>query len=137
MARGGSVGSRIRKFRVEKGLSSSELAERAGVSKSYLSELESNTDGDKKPSAEVVYKIGKALGVAMSDLLGKPIITAPRTKPPASLLRFAKENPDIPQGDIEMLSQIQFRGAPPKSSQRWAFIYQAIRNSESIDSSAR
>jgi transcriptional regulator with XRE-family HTH domain len=133
MTRKASIGSRIKKYREEKGMSASELAAKAGVSKSYLSELESAEEGVKKPSAEVLYAIGKALGVAMSDLLGRPIITAPRSKPPASLLRFKRENPKVPEADIEMLSQIQFRGAPPKSAERWEFIYQAIRNSESMD----
>jgi transcriptional regulator with XRE-family HTH domain len=133
VTRRASIGSRIKKYREEKGMSATELANKAGVSKSYLSELESAKEGVKKPSAEVLYAIGKALGVAMSDLLGRPIITAPRSNPPASLTRFAKQHPQIPEADIEMLSQIQFRGAPPKTAERWEFIYQAIRNSEAMD----
>ncbi|MBK5218923.1 MAG: helix-turn-helix transcriptional regulator [Thermoleophilia bacterium] len=134
MTRKASIGSRIKEYREERGMSASDLATKAGVSKSYLSELESAKEGVKKPSAELLYSIGKALGVAMSDLLGRPIITAPRSKPPASLLKFAEDNPKVPKGDIEMLTQIQFRGDPPKTAERWEFIYQAIRNSASMDS---
>jgi transcriptional regulator with XRE-family HTH domain len=130
----GSIGSRIKKYREEKGMSATELAQKAGVSKSYLSELESAKEGVKNPSAEVLYAIGKVLGVAMSDLLGRPIITAPRATPPASLRRFSEQHPSIPEADIEMLSQIQFRGSPPRTVERWEFIYQAIRNSEAMDS---
>jgi hypothetical protein len=69
----------------------------------------------------------------MSDLLGRPIIIAPRTEAPASLRKFAEAHPQVPQGYIEMLSQIQFRGESPESPERWEFIYQAIRNSKSMD----
>jgi hypothetical protein len=68
----------------------------------------------------------------MSDLLGRPIITAPPTKRPKSLLEFA-EQAGLPEADVEMLANIQFRGGPPKTAERWSFIYQAIRNSASMD----
>lgn len=125
-----SLGSRIKQFREEKGMTASQLAAKASISKSYLSELESGID--KKPSAERLYAIAKALGVAMSDLLGRPILIDPKTTRPPSLLAYAKKK-GLPDADIEMLAQIQFRGDPPKTPERWDFIYQAIRNSESMD----
>jgi transcriptional regulator with XRE-family HTH domain len=133
MANKGSIGARIKRYREERGMSASELAAAAKISKSYLSELENPKDGTKQPSADKLYAIAKALGVAMSDLLGKPIITAPPKRPPASLRRFVERHPEVPQGDIEMLSQIQFRGESPRSIERWEFIYQAIRNSKAMD----
>ena len=133
MANGESIGAKIKRYRQDRGMSASELAEKSKISKSYLSELENPKDATKKPSAEVTYAIAKALGVAMSDLLGRPIIIAPPTKPPASLIDFEKAHPDIPKSDIEMLSQIQFRGESPKSVERWEFIYQAIRHSTAMD----
>lgn len=134
MASRASVGTRIRRFRLERGMTATQLAERAGVSKSYISELESEEGDDKKPSAEVIYAIAKALGVAMSDLLGRPIITDVKRKRSRSrsLIQFA-ERERLPEADIRMLEQIQFRGDPPKSPERWAFIYQAIRNSAAMD----
>jgi transcriptional regulator with XRE-family HTH domain len=130
-----SVGSRIRKYREDKGMSATELADKACVSKSYLSELESTNGEGKKPSAEVIYEIASALGVAMSDLLGRPIITDAnrKAKRPPSLVKFGKDN-GLPEADMKMLEQIEFRGEPPKSAERWAFIYQAIKGSESMDS---
>jgi transcriptional regulator with XRE-family HTH domain len=133
MANRESIGARIKRYREDRGMSATELAEKAKVSKSYLSELENPKDETQKPSADVLYRIADALGVAMSDLMGRPIITARRSKPPASLLKFAKANPKIPKGDIEMLTQIQFRGEPPRTAERWEFIYQAIRNSKAMD----
>jgi transcriptional regulator with XRE-family HTH domain len=127
-----SVGSRIKKHREEKGMSATKLAEKAGISKSYLSELENPNGEGKKPSAELLYDIAKALGVAMSDLLGRPIITAPKEGRPPGLEEFAKQH-DIPQGDVDMLARIEFRGDRPKTAERWAFIYQAIKGSKSMD----
>lgn len=133
MAKQQTIGANIKRFREERGMSAKELADKSGVSKSYLSELENPKDGTKKPSAEVLYELARALGVAMSDLMGRPIITAPRQVPPRSLKNFIKAHPGLPKADIEMLSQIQFRGEPPKTRERWEFIYQAIKNSEAMD----
>jgi transcriptional regulator with XRE-family HTH domain len=128
-----SVGERIKRFRGDRGMSATELSAQSGVSKSYLSELENPKLSTKKPSAEVLYEIAKALGVAMSDLMGRPIIIAPSREQPQSLKDFLKVHPNLPESDIEMLSQIQFRGEPPRSVERWEFIYQAIKNSEAMD----
>jgi transcriptional regulator with XRE-family HTH domain len=127
-----TIGQRIRRFRLEQGLTLSELADKAEVSKSYLSELETGNGAAQRPSAETLYRLGMALGVAMSDLLGRPVIIAPTRERPASLLQFAKEQ-NLPEADIEMLAGIKFRGGQPKTAARWSFIYQAIRNSKPMD----
>ncbi len=125
-----TIGSRIRRYRAEAGLTPAELAERASISRSYLSELESGADG--RPSADTLYKIASALGVAMSDLLGRPIVPRPTTERPPSLIAFAREA-NLPESDVVMLESIQFRGAPPTTKERWRFIYEAIRNSRGMD----
>jgi hypothetical protein len=68
----------------------------------------------------------------MSALLGRPLITQPPTHPSASLIRFAEAN-DLTDADVEMLASIQFRGERPKTPERWAFIYNAIKTSASLD----
>ncbi|UUY01584.1 helix-turn-helix domain-containing protein [Svornostia abyssi] len=127
-----AIGRRIRKFREEKGINAAQLARDAQISRSYLSELENGAGNHRRPSAQVLYAIGKALGVSMSDLLGRPMILEPTTKPPAALLKLAEED-KLNQSDIDMLSSIKFRGDAPKSVERWRFIYQAIRNSSGMD----
>jgi transcriptional regulator with XRE-family HTH domain len=127
-----TVGQRIRRFREERGLTPTELAAKARISKSYLSELESGNGVAQRPSADMLYRIGEALGVAMSDLLGRPVIIKPKRERPPSLLEFAKRA-NLPEADIEMLAGIEFRGEQPRTPERWAFIYQAIRNSGSMD----
>lgn len=128
-----TIGDRIREERQRAGMSVSELAARSKVSRSYLSELENNSGNHQRPSADVIYAVGKALNVSMSTLLGKPKILQkdnPQTTP--ELRKFAKQR-DLCASDVEMLASIQFRGDPPQSAERWQFIYDAIRNSSGMD----
>jgi transcriptional regulator with XRE-family HTH domain len=125
-----SVAANIRRFRSERQMTPSQLADKAGVSKSYIFALENETE--RKPSAVILYEIASALGVAMSDLLGRPILVAPRTERPQSLLDFAAQY-ELPETDIEMLASISFRGEPPQTVDRWQYIYNAIRMSEGMD----
>ncbi|MFY0758449.1 helix-turn-helix domain-containing protein [Metabacillus dongyingensis] len=62
------VGDRLRELRQEKGYSISELAELAGVSKSYLSYIERNIQ--KNPSLQFLQKISMTLEVDLEYLLG-------------------------------------------------------------------
>ena len=68
----------------------------------------------------------------MSELLGRPLINGPVTEPPTSLRVFAEQD-GLSPSDVEMLASIRFRGDAPSTPERWRFIYQAIRNSSSMD----
>jgi transcriptional regulator with XRE-family HTH domain len=125
------LGDRIRLFRQQKGLSLTELATASGVSKGYLSSLENDPD-DKRPSAQTLYAVATALGVAMSDLLGERLIIEPNTEVAESLRTFADEE-GLPETDVQMLASIQFRGDRPKTPGRWRHIYEAIRMSRTLD----
>lgn len=61
------VGKRVQQLRLKKGLSLSELAERAGVSKSYLSTIE--RDVQSNPSIQFLEKIAAVLNVPVDSLL--------------------------------------------------------------------
>ncbi|NOU97316.1 helix-turn-helix domain-containing protein [Paenibacillus sp. LMG 31456] len=61
------IGKRVRQLRKEKGMSLSELAERAGVAKSYISNLE--RDIQKNPSILFLEKIGAVLSVPVDKLI--------------------------------------------------------------------
>jgi XRE family transcriptional regulator, master regulator for biofilm formation len=50
-----AVGKRIRALRIEKGINLPELAEKAGVSKGFLSQLEN--DEDANPSLDSLHKV--------------------------------------------------------------------------------
>ncbi|HDX9588388.1 TPA: helix-turn-helix transcriptional regulator [Bacillus pseudomycoides] len=61
------LGKNIYQFRKKRGLTLSELAERAGVSKSYLSNIERNIN--RNPSIHVMEKISLVLEVNLNVLL--------------------------------------------------------------------
>jgi len=61
------IGEKIKRLRNEKDLSISELAEKAGVAKSYLSSIERNIQSN--PSIQFMEKIGHVLGVSVNELL--------------------------------------------------------------------
>ncbi len=126
----GTIGSRIRRYREDAGLSLSQLAAKAEVSKGYLSTLENKED--KRPSAETLYAIAEALGVTISSLLGRRLLATPRTDIPQSLRKFADDR-QLPDTDVAMLAGIEFRGIRPQTPQRWEHIYNAIRMSRELD----
>ncbi|CAG9620766.1 helix-turn-helix domain-containing protein [Sutcliffiella rhizosphaerae] len=61
------IGERIKKYREQRKMSMSELAERAGVAKSYLSSIERNLQSN--PSVQFLEKVSGVLGVAVNTLL--------------------------------------------------------------------
>lgn len=125
-----TLGQRVRRYRQERSWTLTELAARADVSKGYLSDIERGEE--VRLSGEKLYDIAHALGVTMSDLLGRDIITEPKEAVPKSLETFAKAH-RLPKADVHMLANINFRGDAPKSEERWALIYSAIRSSEWMD----
>lgn len=68
------IGKRVQQLRKEKGLSLTELAERAGVAKSYISSLE--RDIQKNPSIQFLEKIAAVLKVPVERLIDEQEETA-------------------------------------------------------------
>jgi len=67
------IGKRIKQLRIEKGVSLSDLAEQAGVAKSYLSSIE--RDIQRNPSIQFLEKIAQVLHVNLDTLLHEKITT--------------------------------------------------------------
>lgn len=67
------IGDRVKKIRLEKKMSLSELAEQAGVAKSYLSSLERNLQ--RNPSIQFLEKIAVVLNVPVDHLIHENINT--------------------------------------------------------------
>lgn len=127
----GGIGARVRRYRHDGGLSLTELASKAGVSKSHLSVIENGTG--TRPGARVLYALAAALGVTLADLLGRGSLHSTESvDAPPSLLEFAAEH-ELPDPDVRMLAGIRFRGEQPKTKERWAYIYHAISTSRPLD----
>ncbi|OME83942.1 transcriptional regulator [Paenibacillus sp. FSL A5-0031] len=61
------IGERIQLLRKRKGLSLTELSQRAGVAKSYLSSIERGLQ--QNPSIQFLEKVGAVLNVTVEDFL--------------------------------------------------------------------
>jgi XRE family transcriptional regulator of biofilm formation len=121
------IGLRIKELREQLGWSLSKLAEEASVGKGYLWSIEKG-ETNSRPSGQTLYRIAEVLGVTMSDLLGRQLLSEPTSERPPALLAFAEQE-HLPDTDIEMLASVNFRGKQPATAEDWAFVYRAIRAS--------
>lgn len=60
-----SFGQAVRELRVVSGLTQEELADRAGLDRSYIGGVER---GDRNPSLSVIEKIAEGLDVTLAEL---------------------------------------------------------------------
>lgn len=63
------IGDNIRKIRRERGFSLEQMAERTGVSKAMIGQIER---GDSNPTVAILWKIANGLKVSFSSLIEKP-----------------------------------------------------------------
>jgi transcriptional regulator with XRE-family HTH domain len=111
-------------------MSQAALARAAGVSKAYLSELEAGAG--KRPSADVLLRLSDALGVTIAELLGRAVEPTDAPRIPPGLRAFAKER-GLSEEEVRMLARIRLREGTPRTKERWAFIYNAIKGSRHLD----
>jgi len=71
------VGSRLRGVREQRGLTLTEAATLAGMSKSTLSRLET---GQRRPSLELLLPLAQTYRVPLDDLVGAPEVGDPRIR---------------------------------------------------------
>ena len=62
------LGRRMRRARIERGITQTELALSAKVGANYIPRLER---GEMVPSVEAAYRVAKALGISLDELCGK------------------------------------------------------------------
>jgi transcriptional regulator with XRE-family HTH domain len=60
------IGMRVKEYRERRRLTQEALAERAGISRTYLARLET---GKHDPTANVLKKLAKALGIKVGRLI--------------------------------------------------------------------
>jgi transcriptional regulator with XRE-family HTH domain len=72
------VGPRLKRARVRRGITLTDLAAETGISKSTLSRLET---GQRKPSLELLLPIAQAHQIPLDDLVGAPEVGDPRIRP--------------------------------------------------------
>lgn len=87
----GTIGQRLRARRVELGLTLAEVAERAGLSLPYISNLER---GRGNPTLEALGGLARALDIPLAGLVGEDGPLEPLqvvlASAPASLMQFSR-----------------------------------------------
>lgn len=127
-----SVGRRVRAERQKAGLSLSQLAGQAGLTKAYLVRLE--TQGGN-PSLESLVAIADALELTVADLLDRPrlVLDEEETEIPGSLRAYA-EDARLSSVEVRQLASIKWRASErPHTVERWRFIHQSLRASRSLE----
>ena len=62
------LGKRIQQYRINKGLTLQELAEKTGLTKGYLSKIE---NAEKAPPVSTLINLAKALNINISEIFGE------------------------------------------------------------------
>lgn len=120
-----ALGETLKRSRKRQGLSLSEVARRANISKAYLSQLEHGES--KQPSYDVLSRLALVLGNSVAQLTGAGTWDPGQLdKVPASLRTFAQRT-SLPEGDLTMLAKIHYRGKRPQTPDDWAHIYETIK----------
>jgi transcriptional regulator with XRE-family HTH domain len=96
-----TIAAALRRERARVGVSIAELARRAGVAKSTLSQLEAGTGN---PSIETLWSLGVALGVPFSRLVEPPV-------PSVRVIR-AGEGPRFGADRADFVATLLAAGAP-------------------------
>jgi len=128
-----SLAERIRKARENAGMTLDQLARAAGVSKTYVWELEQDTEGAKKPSAELLLKIANALSITLAELMGLPSVKADnRTVEISESLRefverMRKLKIELTETEVRDLATTRFRGGQPKTADDWHDLYRVLK----------
>jgi len=128
------LADRIRQLREDQNLSLDELALKAKVSKTYLWELEKDTKGEKKPSADILLRIATALSTTIGQLLERPVarVRDMSVELPTGLKalrdQMAKMGTPMSQEDLRDLAIMKFRGGQPKTAEEWQMLYLTLTN---------
>ena len=121
-----NLGDRVRKRRRALGLTAKALAKAAGVSTSYISQVERGHQKD--PSLPAVRRLADALSMDMHVLLGAPAPTTADLVAPQVLQQLAEELRLTPEV-VKTLAAINIDGQQPGTREDWLFLLLAIRRS--------
>lgn len=109
------------------GISQSELADRAGISRNYVSLIERGEASNL--SLNVLHNLAAALGVTPAELTGEVQESAQQmpTMISPALREFALQS-GLSFEMVDRLARIPRRGAEPKSAPEWAMLFDAVKD---------
>ena len=117
----GNFGLRVREKRYEEGMSQAELAERVGISRNYLSQIERGEAVNL--SWQVKKGLADRLGIAIEKGADEAAVL---DNLPPGLAAFA-EAKGLPEADILMLARLEYRGQRPTTAEQWKVLYAVIK----------
>jgi transcriptional regulator with XRE-family HTH domain len=119
---GQELGRRIKRRRQELKMSQEVLAERAKISRNYLSIMERGEA--RNVSTGVLEQLAAALEVSASELYGEP--SSSDIIIPSALRQFGI-NEGLPFSDVDWLARMPRRGREPQTEDEWRELYQAVK----------
>ncbi len=115
-------GQQVAKRRKELALSQEELAEKAGMSRAYISLIERGEVSNL--STNILDKLAIALGISFGQLIGQP--EQSDLLIPPGLREFALAE-GLSVETVDKLARIPRRGNAPRTAKEWKTLYAAIK----------
>jgi transcriptional regulator with XRE-family HTH domain len=116
-----NFGKKVRDRRLQEGLSQEELAQKVGISRNYLSQIERGQSTNL--SWQVMERLTSTLGLQGEQ---RPLPEFDLAELPPSLAAFA-QTAQLPPDDVLMLAQLKYRGQQPTSPEKWELLYNVIK----------
>lgn len=117
-------GEKIREERKNQGYSQEDLADEIDISRTYLSQIEQGRA--RNLSFRLAQRLSTKLGIKSPYEDDEETKESDEKSIPQSLREFAHQD-DIPEGDVEMLAGIEYRGQRPQDPQQWRILYNVIK----------
>ena len=117
-----NFGDRVREARKKQELKQAELAGRVDISRTYLSQIEQGRA--RNLSLRLARRLSEAVGIEPpypAEEMNREVKDIP-----PSLQEFADEE-GLPDKDVRMLANIEYRGKRPQNSQQWRVLYSVIK----------
>lgn len=109
----------VRDRRRQEKLSQQALADKIGISRNYLSEIERGQATNL--SWQVRQRLVSTLGLTLESEG-----TLESADIPASLAQFAA-TVNLPPDDVLMLARLKYRGQQPTTVEKWELLYNVIK----------
>lgn len=131
-----SIGARVRYLREARGWTQERLAQEAGVSKSFISEMEHDR---RNPSAEKLLEIASVLGASLDFIMKGEGTTEEGPPTPVTIpreLAEAAEEKSWPYRHVvavrdawsSLVAKRNAEGRPQMTKKAWIEFYEKVRN---------
>jgi len=130
-----SAGDRIREIREAKRLTQDQLAEKTGISKGFLSDVE---NGKRNISSEYLLRIANALNASVDYLLrgtaqpsagsGEPVVIPPELSKVAERLNLSySDTIELLEAHRSVIARRSNRHSKPFTVEDWVALHKAIK----------